>query len=279
MYKLLSKIFDRLERGLSPKEKIIIIAMLFVISAFGVVIAVRYYNYIQENPYFCNSCHLMEEAFTAWKLSPHNIIVCQDCHQLKLIEQNKLLMKFVFAARQKKPEPHGAETPWKICTNCHWDEASQGSLTISKQMGHAGHLIMKNLACVDCHSRAVHSFRPDEQACKRCHEDKEIHGIGNNKVSCLMCHPFSPKKQNPMPSREICFRCHRKSPKLVFSKQAPMSRLDCFECHKPHNCVNRPTNKDCLRCHTNTVLVKKSAAHKATKRCTTCHPAHRWTAQ
>jgi len=79
MYKLISKIFDRLERGLSPREKVIIISLMLVISVLGIVLAVRYYNYIQKNPEFCNSCHLMEEAYRAWKLDP-----VEDLHKVPL---------------------------------------------------------------------------------------------------------------------------------------------------------------------------------------------------
>ena len=46
---------------------------MLIISVLGIVLAVRYYNYIQKNPEFCSSCHLMEEAYTAWKLSATGI--------------------------------------------------------------------------------------------------------------------------------------------------------------------------------------------------------------
>ena len=91
----------------------------------------------------------------------HRNIVCQDCHHLGMIEQNRLLVKFVFTTDRKTPEPHGNETPWKTCTKCHWDEAAQGSLTVNKSTGHARHVFMEKLACKNCHSRTVHSFRPD----------------------------------------------------------------------------------------------------------------------
>ncbi|HAR44749.1 MAG TPA: hypothetical protein DCS05_00880, partial [Nitrospiraceae bacterium] len=69
MYKFIYKIIDRLDRGLSPRDKMVIVAMMLVISVLGIVLAVRYYDYIQKNPDFCSSCHLMEEAHRAWKLS------------------------------------------------------------------------------------------------------------------------------------------------------------------------------------------------------------------
>jgi hypothetical protein len=112
MFNLFEKLFDKLDRGLSPKEKVVLVGILLFISAVGIILAIRYYTYIQKNPEFCNSCHLMEEAYTAWQKSGHRFIVCQDCHQLGIIEQNRLLIKFVFSTDRKTPEPHGNVTPW-----------------------------------------------------------------------------------------------------------------------------------------------------------------------
>ncbi|HAS54004.1 MAG: hypothetical protein A2X56_13230 [Nitrospirae bacterium GWC2_57_13] len=275
MYKFIYKIIDRLDRGLSPRDKMVIVAMMLVISVLGIVLAVRYYDYIQKNPDFCSSCHLMEEAHRAWKLSGHSHIVCQDCHQLGLIEQNRLLVKFVFTTDRRTPEPHGLETPWKLCTKCHWDEAAQGSITVNKSIGHARHIFMEKMACLDCHSRTVHAFRPDETACIRCHEGYKIHGIGKEGATCLVCHPFSANQEGFIPDREKCLSCHRKSARAVFSEKAPMARLNCYECHTPHDKCAKPGNKDCLRCHTREVLSRK-AVHQKEGRCTGCHKAHIW---
>jgi hypothetical protein len=278
MYNRLSKILDRIERGLNPRDKFIIVSLMLIISVLGIVLAVRYYNYIQKNPDFCNSCHLMEEAYKAWKQSGHSSMVCQDCHHLGLIEQNRLLVTFVFTTERKRPEPHGIETPWKTCTKCHWDEAAQGSISVSKQTGHARHIFTEKLACKDCHIRTVHNFRPDKDACLRCHKDWKIHGIGMENVSCMTCHPFSPKKQGEfIPDRERCLSCHRKSSKSGFPEKVPMARLNCYECHKPHTRI-RPADGDCLRCHTREVLARKTV-HQTSKHCTACHAPHRWTAR
>ncbi len=279
MYKLIAKIFDKLERGLTPRDKIIIIALLLIISGLGIVLAHRYYTYIQKNPEFCNSCHLMEEAYRAWRLSGHRNIACQECHQLGLLEQNRLLIKFIFTTDRKTPEPHGNETPWKTCTRCHWDEAAQGSLTVNKSTGHARHVFMEKISCKDCHSSTVHSFRPEKEACLRCHKDWKVHGTGMEHISCLRCHAFSPKTQAPfIPDRARCLTCHKKLSRNDFPTGVPMARLNCYECHNPHARI-KPTNADCLRCHSPEVLAEKRV-HRGTQRaCTTCHRPHRWTAR
>jgi cytochrome c nitrite reductase small subunit len=279
MYNLISKIFEKIERGLSPKEKAIIVSLMLVIAVLGIVLGIRYYNYIQKDPEFCSSCHLMKEAYTVWKLSGHNSIVCQTCHKLGLIEQNMLLVKFVFMTDRRSSEPHGNATPWTTCVQCHWDEAKQGSVSVSKSIGHDRHVFTEKLTCKDCHSKRGHSFRPQKDACLRCHKDWKIHGVGMEEISCLRCHPFSPRKQVAfIPDRERCLSCHRKSKRDLFPDKVPMARLNCYECHKPHAHI-KPTDEDCLRCHTREVLDRKSV-HRSTKAaCKSCHVPHRWSAR
>ncbi|HTF99301.1 MAG TPA: cytochrome c3 family protein [Nitrospirota bacterium] len=276
MYKLISKIIDRLEQGLTPRDKIIVVALMLVISVLGIILADRYYNYIQKNPEFCSSCHLMGDAYKAWKLSGHRTIVCQNCHQLGMIEQNRLLVKFVFTTNRKTPEPHGNETPWKACTKCHWDEAKQGAISVNKSIGHARHVFTEKVACKQCHLSTVHSFKPDKTACLRCHKDWKIHGVGMQDLSCLRCHAFSPRKEETfIPDRKLCLSCHKTSARTTFPENAPMARLNCYECHRPHKNI-KTSDSDCLRCHSRYVLAEQPV-HASTQHCRTCHRPHRWT--
>jgi nitrate/TMAO reductase-like tetraheme cytochrome c subunit len=275
MIKFLEKMFDRLDQGLSQKEKTVLVVIMLVISVIGIILAVRYYTYIQKNPEFCNSCHLMEEAYSAWKKSGHRFIVCQDCHRLGIVEQNRLLVKFVFTTERKTPEPHGNVTPWESCTRCHWEEATQGTLSVTESTGHARHVTVEKLKCMDCHTRSVHAFRPDRNACLRCHKDWKIHGVGMEETSCMTCHPFLPRNRGSfIPDRERCLTCHRSSSRTSFPDKVPMARMNCYECHRPHHRI-KPTDDDCLRCHTREVLDNK-AVHHTQKKCTSCHTPHRW---
>ena len=281
MIKFLEKLFDKLDQGLTSREKTVFVSVLMVISVIGIVLAVRYYAYIQKNPEFCNSCHLMEEAYTAWKQSGHRFIVCQDCHRLGIIEQNRLLVKFVFTTDRKTPEPHGNVTPWQSCTRCHWEEATQqGGISVTKSTGHARHITIEKLQCMDCHTRSVHAFRPDRHACLRCHKDWKIHGVGMEVASCMSCHPFSPKTPGGfIPDRDRCLSCHRSSSKTAFPEGVPMARLNCYECHKPHMRI-KPVDDDCYRCHPQDALARRSRSmHNTGKRCIACHHPHRWKAK
>ena len=279
MIKFLEKLFDKVEQGLTTKEKTFLVTVLLVISVAGIVLAVRYYRYIQKAPEFCNSCHLMEEAYSAWKQSGHRFIVCQDCHRLGIIEQNRLLVKFVFTTDRKTPEPHGNITPWQTCTQCHWDEANkQGAISVTHSIGHARHVSVENIACMDCHTRSIHAFRPDRNACLRCHKNWKIHGVGMEEASCMTCHPFSPRTPGEfIPDRERCLTCHRSSSKTSFPEKVPMARMNCYECHRPHHHI-KPTDEDCLRCHTREVLLNKKV-HRSNKKCISCHHPHRWLAR
>ncbi len=217
MYKLISKIFDKLEKGLSPRDKTIIVSLMLIISVLGIVLAVRYYNYIQKDPAVLQqlpshgrSVHGMEAL-----RPPEYRVPGMPPARHDGAERVAGQVRF-FNWPEKSPEPHGNETPWKTCTKCHWDEAAQGSLTVNKSTGHARHVFMEKLACKDCHSRTVHSFRPDKDACLRCHKDWKIHGVGMENISCLRCHAFSPKKQEAfIPDRDRCLSCHRKSSKTI----------------------------------------------------------------
>jgi len=40
--------------------------LIILIAVIGAAAGFKYYKYTQENPQFCSSCHLMQEAFKSW---------------------------------------------------------------------------------------------------------------------------------------------------------------------------------------------------------------------
>ncbi len=252
--------------------KAIFLSILVVITILGIITGYRYYRFTQEDPQFCNSCHLMKEAFLTWQKGAHRDIVCQRCHQLTLLEQNQLLISYVVKGSNTRfSGTHGRKKPWQACRKCHIEEVSQGAITLRESYGHARHVFMQNIDCKVCHGGSLHDFKPKEKACYSCHPDKRLHGMGMAGFSCLNCHSFGEKTQK-MTARDKCLRCHS------ISVNTPMGTLECYSCHKPHGRM-KPTEKDCLgECHGNETAVGQHAKHmKKGLTCFDCHKAHTWT--
>ncbi|HDO23304.1 MAG TPA: hypothetical protein ENG86_10755, partial [Nitrospirae bacterium] len=70
------------KEGLTLKGKIITVVLLLVVIIGGSVVAFKFYNFTQNNPKFCISCHLMQPAYNAWSKSKHKGINCHSCHHL-----------------------------------------------------------------------------------------------------------------------------------------------------------------------------------------------------
>ncbi len=254
------------------KGKGSVFLLIFVICAIGIVTGLRYYEYTEKDPDFCSMCHIMEEGYRSWWKSKHSHIICQQCHGLNIIEENRLLVAFVAKGNKSVKQTHGRIKPWEGCLDCHTQEAAQGSLTLRVSYGHARHVFMQNLPCKECHRGDLHSFKADRKACQSCHKDKLVHGMGMAGLECLNCHSFgaaSPK----LVTIERCFECHGDVP-----KRGVMARIKCFECHHPHGKL-RMENKDCLgSCHGNETRVGQHGLHleKTSMGCIDCHKPHRW---
>lgn len=268
----MNRVIQYIEHFLEENRTAIVVLMLLV-AVTGVIAGYRYYRYTRQDPQFCASCHMMQESYRNWEMSRHRDVICQKCHNISLLEQNRLFIAYVVkgytAPREQK---HGRVEPWKACEECHVREARQGSLSLRKSFGHARHVFMENLGCVECHSASLHNFTPDEKACSGCHRDKLVHGLGMQGLSCLKCHTYS-EEATKMVSTSRCLGCHRDVP-----TSGTMAGLECFDCHKPHGRVI-PESSDCLgRCHGNEATVGQHGLHmeKAGLGCLDCHKAHSW---
>ncbi len=249
-----------------------IVILLLLLSIIGGISGYRYYRHTQEDPEFCGSCHLMQEAFKTWQMSKHRDFQCQTCHSMTILEQNRLLISFVMKGTKSIKQEHGRVKPWESCKGCHSSQIAQGSLTLSNSYGHARHVFMLNINCSKCHTGALHAFTPNEQACSECHKDKLIHGMGMEGLSCLKCHSYG-EKAPKMISTERCLRCHKD-----LHLKGPMSSLKCFDCHQPHGKI-KLSSQDCLKnCHGNETRVGQHNLHmtKAKLDCLDCHKAHTW---
>jgi len=296
--------FKFLKGKIPLKGKIIIAVLALTISAGGGVGAFKFYNFTQENPRFCLSCHLMQPAFDAWSISEHKDVTCHDCHHLSIPEQNRLLVIFVLKRPTAVPPRHGKIiVPWKYCIKCHWerDERFPQARAVNRSRLHARHYFMEQIECSKCHGYIIHRFVPEDRFCQRCHEAKEVHGMGMEELACLNCH--TDRTVDLRPGRKKCLFCHgprsireelirdgtldvrryrpaeeliKKATKVSIPADAPM-QFHCYECHKPHERI-RPVWSDCLNCHRNIPDVGKHGVHLqvAGMKCTQCHKPHTW---
>lgn len=269
---LVKKIADFVE-NLIEHTKGLILLLVFAVAVLGGIAGYRYYRHTQDDPEFCTSCHMMGDAFTEWRKGKHRDIVCQSCHQLNMLEQNQILIAYVFRGTETKfSETHGRKKPWVNCRKCHMDEASQGSVTMRKSYGHARHVFMQKIDCKVCHKNTLHNFLPNETACQNCHADKGVHGIGMEAFSCLKCHSFSEKAASMVP-QDRCIKCHGR-----IDSNSPMSGLLCHQCHRPHGKVKQTSESCMATCHRNETAVGQHGLHmKKGLGCLDCHKPHTWT--
>lgn len=267
MKKKLKDIIKAVAHKVEPSHPVLIPVALGVI---GLILfnGHKLYQFTRTDPQYCQLCHVIKEPVRDWEKSAHRHSVCQDCHSMNLVSQNKLLLSYI-TARDKKEikQQHGRETPWKSCNACHLETVRQGGVTLRKSYGHARHVFMEKIDCYKCHTGEKHNFTPDEKKCLTCHKDKGVHGMGMESFACLSCHVYGEKAS--MPQKKRCLVCHTNVP-----TQGPMSAIECQRCHKPHGKI-RPTQKECVACHANQSSIGRHDRHMDIS-CLRCHTAHTW---
>jgi hypothetical protein len=231
----------------------------------------RYYQYTQDDPDFCASCHAIQESFVDLQQGKHRDVICQKCHEIGIIEQNQRLGSYIATGKNPVSLAHGRITPWQKCGTCHEETFSQGAVTPTKSYGHAKHVLNKKMVCKACHAVEKHKFSPDESVCLKCHADKEVHGISMDDFSCLKCHRFS-QREVALTPKEKCTGCH-----LGMPTKGAMATFSCHYCHKPHK-KEKPTSASCsTECHRSQLSIGQHGVHAKNRiDCTHCHRQHAW---
>jgi hypothetical protein len=281
---------------------VLIFALLFLIG--GGFAGYRIYDYVENNPTFCKSCHIMEIAYAAWEKSVHKGVNCHDCHHLPPLEGAKLFYSFLVNKPKEVPERHGEIiVPGKFCIGCHFEASKKypKAVSIKASQFHAKHGFEKKIECSKCHGYKTHEFLPEERFCVMCHEGKEVHGTGMVELACLNCH--SDRATDLRPEREKCLFCHgsdevraqmirekrldvkhftpppEKIEAAIKINVPPDSRhqFDCYACHQPHEKA-RPDWNECVNCHTDFIDTGKHKLHVKDMSidCQSCHKLHSW---
>jgi nitrate/TMAO reductase-like tetraheme cytochrome c subunit len=256
--------FGRLWAKRWARTALIAFAVLVPIGTAGGVAGFRY---IKTDPDFCVKCHLMDTPGEKWKHSAHKDVICQTCHRANIFEEAEMGFN-AFVVRPKEVRPH-AKLSITICQECHMSDDKRWK-QIGSTPGHAGHFVGRGISCLDCHVQKLHEFAPSVNACKRCHDSKEMHLEKMEDVHCFKCHDFLGKITNKLvPSTATCRQCHTEQKNPI-----PKGHDDCTDCHKPHGDKHKDPI-DCLQCHTK--LLAPTERHFKDWRlqnCRTCHEPH-----
>ncbi len=261
---------------MSRHRQILLSVLVLVVIGFGFG-SYRFYDYVENDPSFCGSCHIMGTAWKTWSESSHKNINCHVCHRQGIEERAKVVWSWATSNIEKVP-PH-THLDRTVCESCHLNDKVKWP-QISKTAGHEIHAIRANLQCLACHLPSLHAFKPKSEDCVKCHNQARTNIGGMAGLHCTTCHQFLVSTAAGLePKRELCLNCHKgmQFKGETFPASAPM-QFECATCHKPHT---KPilNFSDCLGCHPQIAEDRKHFERKALTKCVTCHRPHSWKVQ
>ena len=249
-----------------------IVAALIISGIILGVVGAKTYVFIEDDPRFCKTCHLMEEAWYKWNESPHRNVTCHKCHVANM-EDNMRLLVVYFTERPEKVREDIREhikIENEKCEKCHFKQGKWPY--VAETAGHKFHLEEAKANCIDCHGGRIHRFIPDRSDCLQCHSDKKLR-IKSMDFHCTNCHPFlasvSERGEDIKPHQQDCRKCHSERNVILALPENAHANSDCSNCHQPH-VTEEPFS--CETCHT----VPKNPMHMKHegKDCESCHQPH-----
>jgi hypothetical protein len=246
------------------RNQVILLILVIVIAIPSLYI----YDYTQNNPRFCLTCHLMNNAYDSWHVSAMHDISCHNCHETTMAES----MEHVFDVLTKNPnvvtKPVVIDN--SMCETCHVSNDPQW-LQIANTAGHKVHIFGNNdsIECIDCHGLNLHVFEPPSDTCVQCHDVAKVHATEEMNTTCVSCHNFLANGTNLIPGRSTCLECHTDRELTLSMPDGAHVNTTCTNCHNPHGTV---TAVDCTSCHMNVSGgLHDVSAHTD---CTSCHVPH-----
>lgn len=245
------------------------IILITIIVVLVLVPSVAAYNYTQNDPKFCKTCHLMNTAYETWDHSAMHDVNCHTCHETTIMEGLGHVIDVFTKNPQEVTLPTEVEN--EICENCHASEDPKW-LQVLETAGHEVHFFESSEPpmCMECHGVQLHVFEPPEETCEECHDETMMMGTQEMHIHCLVCHEFTTEDENLFPQREVCAACHegKETMEITFPTNAHVNTT-CLNCHNPH--VGE-AHTECTTCHEDT----SSGLHQqpAHTQCDLCHIPH-----
>lgn len=250
-------------------------------AVIGSIVAWRTWDYIQNDPTFCTSCHLMEGPFDKWAESPHGKLNCHTCHPGSLMS-NLHQLWVTFTEHPTEVKKH-AVVPAKICGSCHLANDARWK-QVGATAGHQVHYNELKIECVQCHAPSVHKFLPTNDMCMKCHPAQTVGLTAMQQLNCQDCHRFLAAPGQPLREGDHrCEECH--APGSEVAPPAPVWHTEtrCIDCHPVHDAAlaaiaadsaTGPQRVDrvvpCAECHGREQALPMPEAHT----CDACHEPH-----
>lgn len=266
---------------MSPRAHRIVRRLLLaggIALAVGLVPAIMTWDYIQNDPDFCTSCHIMDDAYDRWADSPHAQVNCHTCHPGDLAS-NLHQLWVQLTDRPTEVKKH-AVVPADICGQCHLGEDSRWPV-VGQTAGHALHYGEHGIECVECHAPAIHAFIPTDQMCQKCHPREVVGLSAMQRLHCGSCHAFlAAPERGIVPDDARCAECHGADGSAPRAS-AWHPDLDCAGCHPVHD-DPASTAADpgvehrqgralpCTGCHADAAALDMPSGHG----CADCHEPH-----
>ncbi len=269
----------------------------------GLIILFAVFVEYSTSPQFCNSCHIMEPYYNAWKTSTHDFVACVDCHYTPGL-QSQARSKFEalnqvvsYVTRTYGSKPRAEINDWScLRSECHSQRLLQGRVDfMGIHFDHQPHLVEVKrglrLRCTSCHSQIVQGthMTVTTSTCFLCHF-KNVE-IGETIAGCPSCHPppeatievqgVSFNHKEVVDKGITCLKCHVQV--VQGGGEVPAER--CMICHAEPERFKQVGNVplihgthvyehkvDCEECH-NAIqhgLVKMVSTLEV--ECSSCHP-------
>lgn len=248
---------------MTKRNQVILLLALLIV----VVPSIFIYDYTQNNPKFCTSCHLMNEAFDTWETSVHGDTNCHSCHEADMIANIRNVID-VLTKNPSEVTKH-AEIENELCEKCHTSTDPQW-LQIQNTAGHQVHVYgeKEEVYCIECHGMELHDFVPGKEACLDCHSPDNLHRTDTMIIECVACHDFLAEENKLTPVREECLSCHSNKEITLSIPLDTHLETTCTKCHDPHALE---VAEDCSTCHDTNEGLHIISSHMD---CITCHVPH-----
>jgi nitrate/TMAO reductase-like tetraheme cytochrome c subunit len=253
-------------------RRIVLLALIGLLATGTIAVGLRAYDFVENDPRFCTSCHLMNPAAQKWQDSAHNDVGCHACHQQSIGDSLGQLYHFV-RYRPAEITKHAVVDAAR-CAACHASHDDRWK-QVAETAGHMVHSTRAGIQCVTCHSKGLHRFVRPSDACADCHEMTMERESAMTSFHCTTCHNFlATDHELGSPERDDCLECHEHMQvhEERFDGDAPMN-FPCHRCHQPHQHM-LPTMDDCTDCHDTSGSGLHAVPFHAD--CLSCHRPHLW---